>query len=67
MGDGLASDGILLIVEGDNNLCGIEEILGGGVLGEEKVSNGEIEFHEGPELERLAVAGALHLFVGLES
>ena len=37
-------------------------MLGGGVSGEEKVPNEEHEVHEGPELDRLAVAGALRIF-----
>ena len=60
----LTMNGILLVVEGDDNLCGIAEMLNGGVPGEEKVPNEEHEFHKGPELYRLAVAGALRVLVG---
>ena len=34
VGDGITIDGILLIVKGDDNFCGIAEIFGGGVHGE---------------------------------
>ena len=37
VGDSLAADGILLIVEGDKNLIGPAEMLGGSVPGEEEV------------------------------
>ena len=40
-GDGLAADGILLIVEGDDNLGGLAEILSGSVPGEEEVPDKE--------------------------
>ena len=36
MGDGLTTDGIILIIEGDENLGGLAEMLGRGVPGEEK-------------------------------
>ena len=58
LGDGLAADGILLIVEGDQNLSGLAEMLGGSVPREEEVPNEEHKVHEGPELDRPAVAGA---------
>ena len=41
MGVGLAADGILLIVEGDENLGGLAEMLGGSVPGEEEVPDEE--------------------------
>ena len=67
VGDGLAADGILLIVEGDDNLGGLAEMLGGSVPWEEEVPDEEREVHEGPELDRPAVAGAPHVFVGLKA
>ena len=67
MGDGLAADGILLIAEGDDNLGGLGEILGGSVPREDEVPDEEHEFHEGPELDRLAVAGALRIFARPEA
>ena len=59
-------DGILLIVEGDENLVGLAEILDGSEPGEEKVTNKEHKVHEGPELVRPAVAYALRVFAGPE-
>ena len=41
-------DGILLIVEGDENLSGLAEMLDGSVPGEEEVPDEEHEVHEGP-------------------
>ena len=37
MGDGLTADGIVLIVEGDDNLGVLAEMLGRGIPGEAKV------------------------------
>ena len=64
MGDSLATDGILLIVKGDDNLGGLMEIFVGSVPGEEEVPGEEHEVHEGPDLDCPAVAGALREFVG---
>ena len=67
VGDGLSADGILLIVKGEDNLSGPAEMLGGNVPGEKEVPNKEHEIHEGPELDRPAVAGALCVFSGPEA
>ena len=67
VGDGLAADGILLIAEGEDNLSCPEEVLSGSVPGEEEVPNKEHEIHEGSELDRPAVAGALRVFTGPEA
>ena len=64
VGDGLAEDGILLVIEGDDNLGSLAEMLGGSVPGEEEVPDKENEVHQDPELDRLAVAGALRVFTG---
>ena len=64
---GLAADGIILIFEGDDNLGVLGEMLGGGVLGEEKVPDEEHEVHEGTELDRPEVDGAIHIFARPES
>ena len=64
VGDGLSVNGILLIVECDENLSGLAEMLGGSVPVEEEVPNKEHEFHEEPELDRPAVAGTLRVFAG---
>ena len=65
--DGLAVDGILLIVEGEDNLSCPAEMLSGSVRGEEKVPDKEHEVHEGSELDCQAVAGALRVFTGPEA
>ena len=67
VGYGLAPDGILMIVEGEENLSGPVEMLGRSVPGEEKVTNKEHDTHKGPELDRPAVAGALRVFIGTEA
>ena len=48
VGDGLAADSILLIVEGEDNLSGPAELLGGSIPGEEEVPDEEHDIHEGP-------------------
>ena len=45
--DGLTADGILLIVEGEDNLSCPAEMLGRSVPGEEEVPDKEHEVHEG--------------------
>ena len=67
VGDDLAADAILLIVEGDDNLSGLAEMTGKSVPGDEEVPNEEHEVHEGPELEPPAVAGALRVFAGTQA
>ena len=60
-------DGILLIVEGGENLGGLVEILSRSVPGEEEVPGEEHEVHEGSELDRLEVAGEICIFEGPEA
>ena len=67
VGDGPAAGGILLIIEGDEYFCSVSEMVVRGVPREEKFPNKEYEVHEGPYLDRPAVAGALHVFAGLEA
>ena len=67
MGDSLTSDGILLIVEGDENLDGLAEMLGGSVPGEGEVPDEEHEVHEGLDLDHPVVVGALRAFAGPEA
>ena len=43
-------------------MSGPSEMLDGSVPGEEEVTNEEHEIHEGSELDRPAVAGALRVF-----
>ena len=59
VGDGLTADGIVLFDEGEDNLSCPVEMFGGGVPREEEIPDEEHEIHEGPELDRPAVAGAL--------
>ena len=67
MRDGLTADEILLIVEGDENLCGIAEMLVRDVPGEEKVPDKEHKVHGGKELDRLEVVDALCVFTVTEA
>ena len=62
VGDSLFVDGILMIVESGEILGVLVEMRGGSVSGEEEVPDEEHEVHEGPELDRLAVVGALRVF-----
>ena len=51
VGDGLAADGIPLIVEDEDNMSDPTEMLGGSIPREEEVPNEEHEIHEGTELD----------------
>ena len=57
--DGLTSDGVLLVVQGEDDLCDVLEPLDWGVRGKEGVTGKEEEFHEWSELDCPAMAGAL--------
>ena len=57
--DGLTLDGILLVVQGEDDLCGVLEVLGWGVGREEMPPNEEQKFQEGLEQDFPAVAFAL--------
>ena len=59
--DGLTSDGILLVVKGENNLRNVLEPPNWGILGEEGVPGEEDEVHEGTELHCPTMAGALEI------
>ena len=67
VGDDLPADGILLIVEDDENLGSLSEIPRRGVPREEKVPDEEHKVHYGPEFDRLSVDGALRVFTGPEA
>ena len=67
VGDSLTADGILLVVEGEENLSCPGETLGGSIPGEKGVPNKENEGHEGSELDCPAVGGALRVFTGSEA
>ena len=60
--DGFPSDRILLFVKGKYDLGGVLEMFNWSVGWEESTPNEEDEVHEGPELDCLAVAGALGEF-----
>ena len=62
--DGLTADGILLIVEGEDNLSCPAEMFCGSVPREEEVPDKEHEIHEGSELDRPAVDSVLRVFTG---
>ena len=59
MRDGLTSDGVLLVVEGEENLGDVIEPPDWGIGGEEGVPGKEDEFHEGTELNCPAMASTL--------
>ena len=64
---GLIWDGILLGVQGEDDLRGILEVLDRVVCGEEIVPDEEHEFQEGPELNCPAVAREFGVFAGPEA
>ena len=57
--DGITSDGILMVVQGEDNLGDMLEPLDWGVRGEESVTNKEDKVLEWTELDCPAMAGAL--------
>ena len=62
--DGLTLDGILLVVQGEDDLRGLLEIINQGVGWEGLVPDKEQKFQEGLELDCHAVARALGVFTG---
>ena len=59
--------GILLVVQSEENLCGVLEVLNQGVGWEELVPDEEHELQEGPELDCPAVARVLGVITGSEA
>ena len=57
--NGLPSDGILLVVQGNDNLGSVLESIDGGIRRDERVSGEEKKCQKGTELESTAMAGAL--------
>ena len=57
-------DGILLVVQGEENLCDMLKVLDWGVSREEMSPDEEHEFQEGAELECPVTACALGAFTG---
>ena len=64
MRDGLTPDGILLVVQGEDDLGDVLETTDWGILGEEGVPGEEEEVHEGTELHCPAMTGALEVLTG---
>ena len=62
MRDGLTFDGILLAVQGEDDLYGMLKFLYRGVCGEEIAPDEEQKFQEGMELECFTMACALGVF-----
>ena len=67
MRDDLTSDGILLVVQGEDDLRDVQEFLNRGVGWEELVPKEEHEFQEGPELDCPVVAHAIDVFTWPEA
>ena len=59
MRDGLNLDGILMVVQGEDDLFGVLEVLDRGVGGEEMVPNKEQKPQDGTKLDCPAVACTL--------
>ena len=62
--DGLTLDGVLLVVQGEDDLGDVLKLLNRGVWGEEGVANEEYKFQEWTELDCPAMAGALGVLSG---
>ena len=60
----LTSDGIILDVQGEDDLCDMLKLIDWGVCGEDIVPDEEYEFQEGLELDCPAMACALGVFAG---
>ena len=64
MRDGLTSDGVLLVVQGEDDLGDVLELLDQGFCREGIVPDKEHELQEGPEMDCTLMAYALGLFTG---
>ena len=51
MRDGLTLDGVLLVIQGEEDMGDVLELLDWGIFGEDIVPNEEYEFHEVLELD----------------
>ena len=60
----LTSDDILLVVQGEYNLCGVLKVIDWGVCGEEIVPEEEQKLQEGSELDYPAMAFVIGVFPG---
>ena len=64
---GLTSDGIFLVVQGEDDLCGMLKVLDWGVRGDEMIPDEEHKIQEGTELDCPVVAYALGILTGPEA
>ena len=64
--DGLPSDGVLLVVQGEGDLGGVLESLDQGIERDDISSGEEHEFQQGIELDGSAMAGALGVLTGTQ-
>ena len=62
--DGLTSNGILLVVQGEDDLCDVIKPPGWGIGGDAGVPDEKDELLEGTELHYPAMAGALGVLTG---
>ena len=67
MRDSLTSYGILLVVQGEDDLGGMLKVIDRGVSRDDMVPNKEHKFQEGPGLNFTVVARALDVFAGPEA
>ena len=65
--DHLTLDGILLVVQGEDDLCGMLKVLGWGVGGDEMAPDEEHKIQEGPELGCPVVVDTIGVFTALET
>ena len=57
--DSIIQDGILLVVQGADNMSGLLDVINGGVFQQDLVPHKKRKFQEGPELDCPAVDCAL--------
>ena len=54
-----------MVIQGKDNMGGVLEMFDWGIIWEDLIPNEEDEVQEGPELDFLAVTGALGVFIHL--
>ena len=65
--DGLILDGVLLVVQGEDNLSDMLKLIDQGVGGEEVVAGRGYTFEEGTELDGPTMVGALVVLSGTQA
>ena len=65
--DGLASDGVLLVFQGEDDLSDMLKLIDWGVGGEEDVADKGHEFEKGAELDGPVMAGELVVISGMQA